>query len=486
MVIIMNIMKQAAVFLLVAFISRVASADTYTVTSASDAYVGDMQHPVTGTLRWAIIQANYHPGPDAINFNIPRSGISTITLPPHDPRQDGTPMDGNLYVKDSVVVDATTQPGYNGRPLIEINANGQNQGFFLTAGNQITIRGFVINRFSSNGITIWPDSSNNSILDNWIGLDQNGTGTPAVGSNPGLRGIGIQSSRNYIKGNVISNVSNGITVGFAIESSRVNSFRCVRNVISENKIGTDPTGTAAVGNNSDGIFLGAGAAFTWIGPRNVLSGNASSGVEMLHWTNQYNVVFDNLIGVNLTGTAAVANGELGVLVSNGASHNAIGGPSGGNVIAGNKLGGVAIGGDLAYVSGIGNWIENNYIGTDAAGKIAIPNGDGVIIGTSESYWNTVKNNLIAGNRGAGIVTNGALSNWIESNWIGVTFSGARLGNGRAGISFIGSSYNTIVSNNIQYNGFSDPAYGGWRGINEFNECVSNGYWNNYVANNLNQ
>ncbi len=51
--------------------ARRASAATYTVTNTNDSG--------TGSLRWAINQANDHAGADTIPFNIPGDGVHTIT-----------------------------------------------------------------------------------------------------------------------------------------------------------------------------------------------------------------------------------------------------------------------------------------------------------------------------------------------------------------------------------------------------------------------
>src|SRR3954451_12392141 len=71
-----------------------------------------------GTLTWAVYQANYQGGDiNNISFNIPGSGELEITL--SEP----------LYIARPTVVDATTQPGYSGQPLIRINCNGFASGF---------------------------------------------------------------------------------------------------------------------------------------------------------------------------------------------------------------------------------------------------------------------------------------------------------------------------------------------------------------------
>ena len=62
------------------------------------------------SLRHMILDANENPGKDIIHFIIPGTGPFTIQ-----------PLSALPIISDSVVIDATTQPGYSGSPLIEIN-----------------------------------------------------------------------------------------------------------------------------------------------------------------------------------------------------------------------------------------------------------------------------------------------------------------------------------------------------------------------------
>ncbi len=430
---------------------RPASAATYVVTKTTDS-------GSTGTLRWAVQQANANSGFDRIYFNIPGTGVQTITLT------------AELSVTASVDIDARTQPGYAGTPRIRINANGRNQGFFL-AGSTITIQGFIINNHASNGITLWPGANGNWIQHNWIGFDANGQ-TDSTGVEP--RGIGIQSSYNTIRWNVISGVSNGITIGY---DPSLATWQTVQgNSISDNTIGLDPTGTFAIENDSDGIFLGAGATMNWIGPGNVVSGNASAGIELLHGSVSWNVVFSNLIGLNAAGTASIPNGELGILVSNGAHHNAVGGPWGGNWISGNysgiSIGDVVVNGQLLFADGWNNWIQHNWIGLDESGTVAQGNTlVGIHIRGTGSYWNDVSDNVIVGNGWWGILLENTVSNWVEHNHIGVTESGAPMGNGRDGVLLDFSAWNTVINNVVKHNGFA-PGYP-WQQIRQANGSHSN-------------
>ncbi len=88
---------------------------SFTVTS-----IGSSRE-VAGTLNWAVFQANYA-GADVnyIFFDIPNvEGTAEIVL--SEP----------LFLARLMILDATTQPGYNGRPIIRINANGFDSALLL-------------------------------------------------------------------------------------------------------------------------------------------------------------------------------------------------------------------------------------------------------------------------------------------------------------------------------------------------------------------
>ena len=113
---------------------------TIPVTTAADN--GDDINPVPGSLRAAIITANQGTGAQTIVFDIPGDGVETIvptaTLP---------------EVTQPVTIDGTTQPGYAGTPLIELDGLEAGTGAFglvLTGGNS-TVRGLDINRFDVDG-----------------------------------------------------------------------------------------------------------------------------------------------------------------------------------------------------------------------------------------------------------------------------------------------------------------------------------------------
>src|SRR5262245_16039938 len=90
---------------------------TFTVTS--------VRNIVVGTLRQTIIAANANAGADTIVFNISGPGVRTINITSALPA-----------ITDPVTIDGTTEPGFAGSPLIEINGGLTSaDGLNITAGN---------------------------------------------------------------------------------------------------------------------------------------------------------------------------------------------------------------------------------------------------------------------------------------------------------------------------------------------------------------
>jgi len=193
-------------------------------------------------------------------------------------------------------------------------------------------------------------------------------------------------------------------------------------------------------NTIGGMAAGAG---------NLISGNATYGVQITGASATGNAVEGNLIGTDITGTVAMANGK-GVAIDTGAAGNTIGGltatpgTGAGNVISGNTGNGVGIIGSGTT----GNVVAGNIIGLNAAGTSAIANGDnGVEIDTPASY-NTIggvtasARNIIsgAGMNGVGIFGSAAIGNVVQGDYIGTNLAGtAPVGNASYGIESAGTS-----------------------------------------------
>ena len=78
-----------------------------------------------------------------------------------------------------------------------------------------------------------------------------------------------------------------------------------------------------------------------MGAGNLISGNAQNGVSIFAAAATNNIVLSNLIGTNDSGTSAIGNGANGVVISDSGA-NTIGVADAGNVISGNGQNGIAI------------------------------------------------------------------------------------------------------------------------------------------------
>jgi len=239
---------------------------------------------------------------------------------------------------------------------------------------------------------------------------------------PGVDGLTISgtSMGNTIRGLAINNFGGA---GIALRGPHT-----MVNFIVGNYIGTDPQGRAAQPNGGGGVLLEA-AAFNTIGgedpaDRNLISGNLGSGVE-LRRSNE-NAVLGNFIGTDASGTRAVGNGWAGVLLRDASQSNTVGGEREGQ---GNLLSGNSYGVQLAGLRTLDNIIQGNRIGTDATGMAALSNVVGVSV--RGAWRTVVRDNTISGNMDGGIhLWEGATGNTIVGNRIGTAADGVSpLGNG---------------------------------------------------------
>ena len=189
---------------------------------------------------------------------------------------------------------------------------------------------------------------------------------------------------------------------------------------------------------------------------NLISGNALVGVYITDSGTTDNVVAGNLIGTNAAGTAALGNGGVaGIRITPGAQRNRIGTNGDGlsddlerNVISGNAGNGVQI--DGAGTSQ--NVVAGNFIGTDVAGTVAIPNDvDGVLIqprGPEQPrrhQWRWSGRAPLSGTSSRAtcrivsrIQNSGTDQNIVAGNFIGTTAAGnAPLPNGGEGVQING-------------------------------------------------
>lgn len=364
-------------------------AQTFTVTTTgdtADANPGDGVCLASGggcTLRAAITEANLHPGPDTIAFAIPGTGSRIITLGSSLPTlNDGT---------GGTTIDGYTQPG--------------------AAPNTLPLASNAVIRIEIR-------SSSETV---------------------GWHAMAISSSNNVIRG--LSMHHNWRSISFAGPNAAYNA-------IVGNFIGTDAAGTyrtTAWNFANGGLYLNGGAHHNEFGrpplaDRNVISGNAASGIYHVGEGTRLNVTRNNIIGLTPAGTGRLNNRLEGVDFNGGASDNMVGGLEARerNVISGNTANGV----EMSHGNNVrGNRVVGNFIGTDVTGSFSASYtvnsnwGIGIEDGVTDTF---VSNNVIGNGSKGGIAINGYTQGTtrgtvVRDNLIGISLTGAAIPNGNYGI-----------------------------------------------------
>jgi hypothetical protein len=389
----------------------------FTVNTTADTPAVDL---VTGqdsagniSLRSAIQAANATSSPDEIDFRIPGSGVHTIQL--------NSALDPITY---PVTIDGYMQPGAqrNRRAAgsdavlqIELDLSNLAQngyGLKVTANaSGSTVRGLALNRSSAaiaNGIWL-VQSNNNHIEGNFLGTDASGTQLP-----PGVvipftqlfnaaaaSGINVDGGAgNVIGGSDVAdrNLISGWNVGVGLVTDSGTT-------VAGNLIGTDLTGTRALGN-----WVGIGLELAAHDDRiegNLISGNTDgivvSGGGSTPADGVYHLsITNNLIGTDVTGDSGtgadgkpIGNRSVGIGIIVGSHDNAIAN----NTIAFNgwsHFSGWSHGGPGVAMINLranpydnrvqGNSIhDNDGLGIDLGGAYPFPGPDGVTLNDSEGH-----------------------------------------------------------------------------------------------------
>src|SRR4051794_10736829 len=145
-----------AVLFSLTLVARPGLAATFTVTTTN--LTG------AGSLSQALIDANANPGPDLITFNVLDSGLTI------------SPTNALPAITDSVTIDGSTQPGFAGAPLVELN--GASAGFAANGlqilTNRCLIQALIINRFRGHGIEI-AGGAGSRVKGCYLGLGRDGS-----------------------------------------------------------------------------------------------------------------------------------------------------------------------------------------------------------------------------------------------------------------------------------------------------------------------
>jgi hypothetical protein len=330
--------------------SPVAPANTITVTTTADAG--------PGSLRQALIDAA---AGDIITFD-------TSVFPPGSPATIALQSELPYISRGNITLDASNAG-------VVLDGQSIPPGYYrclvvTSSGN--TIRGFQIINCRFDGILL-ANASNNVI-----------GGDRAVGSGPlgqgnlisATGGQGIQiyadSRNNRVSGNLIGT---DLTGTFA----RPNYF----------------DGIALQGSpGPSGNILGGATP----GERNVISGNGQSGIWLRDGAH-HNTILGNYIGTNVSGSAAIGNRGMGVSMNGGASLNRIGGPGAGerNIISYNGGTGVQVSGSNT----VSNTVQGNWIGVDADGTGGLDPRDLVVAGDGTVFLASYGRGVFVSIDGAG-------------------------------------------------------------------------------------
>lgn len=374
------------------FLTRAESV--FTVTTSADGG--------PGSLRQALLNANASPGADAVAFSI---GTGPVTLAPLTPLP---------IIAEALTLDATTQPGYSGWPLIELSGALAGIGAvgLDVAGGDTVVRGVVLNRFEHGGLQI-SGTGRNIVEGNFVGTDPTGTSgfvNPWTAPDGLSVGVSIADSPDNRIGGTAASSRNVISANWDVGVS-ITGTASTGNMVLGNYIGTDATGTTALGNGARGVDLRDGSSNfiggTAAGAGNVISGNGTvpPGADGLQIRSANgNIVQGNLIGVDAIGQVAVPNTGGGIRLRD-ASTNRIGGtvPAARNIVSANLVDGIEVRG-----ASTANLIQGNIIGAAADGTTPRPNGLSGILLTSGS-GNSIGGVAGAGNRIAFNTTEGVLA-----------------------------------------------------------------------------
>jgi parallel beta-helix repeat protein len=394
------------------FFFQTAEAATYTVTTLGSNSVSPV---VSGSLRWAIQQANANPGLDIIDFNVASMGVISEN-------GAGADINNSMTITEEVVIDATinnmatawTTNGACG-PILSITFN-YDAGLIVNAPN-VTIRGLA---FRGGGF---------KILYSGVSV----TSGAVQGCYFGLSPAGIATVGTVPSGAVtINSNASGVVVGGNTCATR-NVFVCqndggvVINGASNNTVVGNYFNTNAAG----AAFVSPGSAQACIRFRNsalnntidnnLICINNAQAVMIESGSNQTHIT-NNKINTALTGNAVMpASGAVKSIDIDGSANGVIedniitiagthaihlrGTPaSSGWTIRGNRIG---IGADgvtrIVYATnGYGIYtqsgatslvIENNYLGTNSGNTEHGIHAEGPGI-TGATNTITLRNNVV--------------------------------------------------------------------------------------------
>ena len=329
-----------------------AAVMTYTVTTTSDAGAGSLRQAITN----ANANGDNDGETDIIAFNIPGSQVHTITLASALPA-----------IRGNVDINGYSQPGASA------NTKASPQAMDSVIKIQVDFDGK-----SAIGLNFDHDS---------VSGDQEYHST--------LRGLSIYGATDA----AVRDRDGGY-------SSEYHMVSIIGNYINVSATGQSMPNQGSSTRDKTGVYGASATSVGGINPadRNIIAANGSYGGAGIYAAYRGLAASGNFIGLARDGVSDLG-GSVGIEIN--AYNTFIGGSTAAsrNVISGNALAQVVI------RNGYHNYIQGNYIGTDATGAVNsnLTNGVGLAV-THYAYSNIVgggepgEGNTIAGVSGAGIST----------------------------------------------------------------------------------
>lgn len=394
-----------------------ARAATVTVNSTSSTVdfagaqqVGDLPGPDgIVTLQEAAIATTNTLGPDLIAFNIPLSDPGLLA------GSFRIVSEGFITIgDDGTTVDGTTQTAFTGNtsdgPEIwlfgSIPVSMSSPGLLIRS-NHNRVMGVGGFHWFKNGIQI---EGNDNVVTGCTTVQVLESGVLITGANNVIGGS-APADRN-----LFSLCSTGITI--SSPSATGNIIR--GNFIGTTVDGTSELGNNSCGISA-GSWTTIGGALPGEGnviAGNGHLGEHEAPIGRQVWlTGDHNTVLGNLIGTDRTGTVALG-GSVSAGIEISGSSNTVGAPGAGNLISGHSWragGGFQVGVRLS--GGQSNVVQANRIGTDVSGTGSLPNVRGVEV-AMYSFLDLARNsriggtgpgegNVIAHNLADGVAVNGS-------------------------------------------------------------------------------
>ena len=257
---------------------------------------------------------------------------------------------------------------------------------YTTVGGTTAGARNMISGNSDFGIMAQDGAANTLIQGNYIGTDVSGTQDLGNGNN----GIGIGQDYDTIIGGTAAGAGNLISgnggKGIFTYADTTGSTDLL---IQGNLIGTDVNGTTAIANDNRGVWLEDTTNVTVggldTGAGNLISGNEDEGI-LVYVDATNTVIQGNKIGTNLSGTAGIPNGVVGIKIEDSSNTTVEG-----NTIGYNVYDGIWLNPDSGMP--VNNEISANRIFANGGLGIALDN-DGVTAndsGDTDSGPNQLQN-----------------------------------------------------------------------------------------------